>query len=121
MARIAAILIASGMVTGCAGTQPRVHVFDGDVGVTLVCGDPDSIDQTCRPEAGPAIGDTGEIIPRGYSPFEKPIKGCFKESKRELWMPWGYFCDLLAHELCHADGQLTQKECTFRYPVSKVL
>lgn len=126
------ILLPLGLCA-CPGPQPEVHEY-GDLGVTLVCADKDSINYHCRAEDGSTTSDEGQPIPRAnlVGPdkyglmrvsFEPPIRACFDRINSTLWIPWGPTCAVLAHEFCHwndyVGGRLTRADaakCEHDYP-----
>lgn len=137
MAELLVLIAASVLMLaldGCAGPQPQVHEYR-DLKLTLVCADPASINRACRDNDGHSTSDSGQPIPRwqwqeaplgdqdglAHPADQPPINACLHGD--ELWMPWGRFCDLLAHELCHWNdavagrfGLKYQEQCERRFP-----
>lgn len=115
------------VASGCASwNKPRVHEFNNELKLTLVCADPASVDTSCRNDNGETISDLGKVIPErvvqgpdsnGFlTVMNIQIPACWKRSARELWMRWGDFCSTLAHEFCHIDNALPDDDCARRYP-----
>lgn len=124
MRRRTQVILFAISLAGCATPTFKAAEFPGLLGLTLICADKSSVDRTCRPAEGPAISDRGTVIPEtvvvGRGREERVvgvyIPACWKPALRELWMPAGPFCDLLAHEFCHMDGLTPDRECEERYP-----
>jgi hypothetical protein len=105
VAAVAVAIITVLMLTGCGTMQPRVTEFP-NLGFNVVEAPRTNIDYICVCETK----DDGTPCTNWDS-----FPGCWDPETRNLWIDW-YLSSTRAfqtflHELCHADGSYTDKEC----------
>ena len=122
---VKSLLAAIVLLSGCASFRPVAYEYKS-LNLTLVCADEYTIDRICR-GGGNLHTDKGAPYPSSYDWRDKDgmlhfetvlVPACFRAEGREIWMKWGGWCDTMAHELCHADGQ-PAAFCEDNYPRRK--